>query len=574
MKSFARTTKLPSISGRAGYMSDPGKQEEIVLESEPVDWQPYIDYEATQHKTNARQNEGREMMVSLSNDWYDLPKDELRNRVDQIAKAVVGEGRDYQWAVHWNKDRTNLHVHIIFSERLRVKEPAVWDRDVYLRDDGKVARKKSERAREPDGTFKPPIHKKGELKSDPFTAKDASFKSKEWLHMKKQELRQLMADQWGVKFERQPHLPEFHEGKGAESETIKKKNIVIRENNRRLDFLESQGVDVSDLVKKLKAIRKEAKDNPEMKDRTALLWKDSKGQIKVTGFHNPDRAIFQIDQTAGAFQEQKAPELRPDPEPQQPKEPEIVVPEVPARPDPEQKQPEMDAGNAINAENSPLPEINDKKEVEKEPPAPVEKVSFIERIRNTLSSFIARKAQQAAWEPPAERERVYVPEPKLASEKLKKALSDFKAADQKDTEARMNFTAANKLPFWDKTKDAKKDYYLKQIREADRERSAAFDVIKNSGILLREVGGTNSITAGTCSGENLAAITDRVAVKVKELQQAEAPRKPSLQTTMAKAQESIAVQKYREQQKKIAPAVEARLAEKAKNQSKSKGMDR
>ena len=102
MKSFARTTKLPSISGRAGYMSDPGKQEEIVLESEKVDWQPYVDYEATQHKTNARQNEGREMIVSLSNDWYDLPKDDLRNRVDQIAKTVVGEGRDYQWAVHWN----------------------------------------------------------------------------------------------------------------------------------------------------------------------------------------------------------------------------------------------------------------------------------------------------------------------------------------------------------------------------------------------------------------------------------------------------------------------------------------
>ena len=43
MKSFVRVTKLPSISGRAGYMSDPGKQEEIVVQSEPVDWQPYID---------------------------------------------------------------------------------------------------------------------------------------------------------------------------------------------------------------------------------------------------------------------------------------------------------------------------------------------------------------------------------------------------------------------------------------------------------------------------------------------------------------------------------------------------
>ena len=384
MKSFARTTKLPSIAGRAGYMSDPGRQEEIVLESEKVDWQPYIDYEASQHKTNARQNEGREMMVSLSNDWYELPKDELKRRVDLIAKTVVGENRPYQWAIHWNKARTNLHVHIIFSERLRVKEPSRWDRDIYLRDDGKVARKKSERAREPDGTFKPPVHRKGELKSDPFTAKDAKFKSKEWLHETKQDLRQLMTKEWGVKFERQPYLPEFHEGKGPESEIIKKKNIVIRENNRRLDILESQGERIYGLIEDLKAARNEARKNPDLKDQTALLWQDSEGNYKVTVFHNPDRAIFRMEDTAGRFVE--------------PEKPEITAPEEPVHQDPKQELPEKDAGNAINAENSPAADVSDKKESQREPAAPVERKGIIERIRDIISSFVAQRAEKAAGE--------------------------------------------------------------------------------------------------------------------------------------------------------------------------------
>lgn len=406
MKSFARTTKLPSIAGRAGYMSDPGRQEEIVLESEKVDWQPYIDYEATQHKTNARQNEGREMMVSLPNDWYQLPKDELRNRVDMIAKATVGEGREYQWAVHWNKDRTNFHVHIIFSERQKMKEPGRWDRDIYLTDDGKVARRKADRAKEPDGSFKPPIHRKGDLKSDPFTAKDKTFTKKEWLHDKKQELKQLMVDQWNVKFEKQPHLPEFHQGKGDESGIIHKKNIVIRENNRRLDFLESQGVKISGLVKDLKAARDEARRDPDKKDQTALLWKDSSGEYKVTVFHNPDRAIFQIDQTVGHFIENKAPEIAPDPQ-----TPEIVVPD----------QPEKDA---VNAENSPVPEINNKKENHVEPQAPVERKNFLDKIRDAFSSFMAQRAEKVAQRIAAEQAK------RTAAEQAQKAAAEQAAAQR------------------------------------------------------------------------------------------------------------------------------------------------
>ena len=407
MKSFARCTKLPSIGGRAAYMSDPGKQEEIVLESEPVDWKPYADYEATQHKTNARQNEGREMMVALSNDWYKLPKDELRNRVDTIAKAVVGENRDYQWAVHWNKARTNLHVHIIFSERQKVKEPQRWDRDIYLTADGKVARRKADRATNPDGSFKDPIHRKGELKSDPFTAKDANFKSKEWLHEKKYELRQLMVKEWGVKFERQPHIPEFHRGNGSDAPEIAKKNIVIRENNRRLDFLESQGVNISGLVKELKAARNDARINADRKDQTALLWQDSKGEYKVTVFPNPDRAIWRIDDTKGRFMEQAAPDRAESG--QNPGR--IPVPHS----DPKQEQPQAAPART---------EISDKKESHREPAAPPERKGFIEKLRDAFSSFMAQRAEKAAQRAAAEQAK------KAAAEQAQKATAEQAAAQR------------------------------------------------------------------------------------------------------------------------------------------------
>ena len=428
MKSFARTTKLPSISGRAGYMSDPGKQEEIVLESEKVDWSEYIEYEKYNQKTTLRNNEGREMMVSLPNDWYHLPKDELRNRVDLIAKTTVGKDRDYQWAIHWNKDRTNLHVHIIFSERQRVKEPGRWDRDVYLSKNNTVARRKADRMTDENGNYIL-IHRKGDLK-DPFTAKDASFKSRGWLHEKKQELRQLMVEQWGVKFERQPHLPEFHEGKGDESETIKKKNIVIRENNRRLDVLESQGVNISGLVQELKAARANTRNNPDRKDQTALLWQDSKGEYKVTVFPNPDRAIWRIDDTKGKFMEQTAPD-RADPQPE-------AVPEAPAPQDPKQDQQQAAPERT---------EISDKKEGHREPTAPPERKGFIERIRDVISSFVAQRAEKAAQKAAAEQTK------KAAEEQSRKAAEAQAAAQAAAAAATQQL---NKIPEKEPEKERKR----------------------------------------------------------------------------------------------------------------------
>lgn len=230
MKSFVRMTKLTSIAGRASYMTNPDKQEEVVIASESVDWEPYIDYEHNKAKTTGKNIEGRELIIALPNEWYtDISRDELQKKVQILAETAVGKSTDLQWAVHWNHDRTNFHVHIIFSERTREHSGKRWDRDIYLTADGKIARKKADRARAEDGSILPPVHRKGDLQADGFSVKDTQYKSKGWLHNKKQELIELYKS-WDVTIDKNEILHQYHQGKGSDSEIIKEKNKAVKIN--------------------------------------------------------------------------------------------------------------------------------------------------------------------------------------------------------------------------------------------------------------------------------------------------------------------------------------------------------
>lgn len=259
MKGFVRMTKLSNIGGRADYISNPKRQEEILVKSESVDWKPYQEFEMAKSKTlhEGKSIEGRELIIALPNRWAKLPPRKLQTVVHQIAVTSIGKSTDMQWAVHWNKAHTNLHLHVIFSERQKEENPKTWDRDIYLTDDGKVARKKSERATNPDGTFKPPIHRKGEVK-DGFTVKDPKYKDNSWLKDTKVRLKQEF-ERWGVYEERTTMLHEYHEGKGPASARIHEVNERIRATNHNIDrfFAEApKHIKFSDAV--VQSIRKNA----------------------------------------------------------------------------------------------------------------------------------------------------------------------------------------------------------------------------------------------------------------------------------------------------------------------------
>lgn len=266
--------------GRSDYISNAERQEEILCQSElPVGnenwetyWQPYVEFEKANPKTGTvvdgvyvpvPNNEGREVKIPLPNGWAKLPEAELRERVQRLVKAAIDKDTDVQWAVHWNKKRDNLHVHILFSERTRC-EDRKWDRDIYRAADGTIARFKPQRARNDDGTIKPPVHRKGESKGG-FTAKEKRYTTKEWLYsMKttkntpkegyKSPLAKVFAS-YGVEITpRRPwHIRQTHVGKRKNSPQIKERNEYIKFVNQKLDEIRAKGV----LPKKLVELRKE-----------------------------------------------------------------------------------------------------------------------------------------------------------------------------------------------------------------------------------------------------------------------------------------------------------------------------
>lgn len=230
MQGFIRMTKLSNIVGRANYISSTDRQECIVAASEPVDWKPYQDFERQNRKTDQRNNEGREVIIALPNEWADLRPDELKQRAATVASTAVGKTTDLQWAVHWNKTRTNLHLHVIFSERKKTETVKRWDRDVYLTADGKVARRKADRACGSDGTVLPPVHRKGDLQASGFTVKDTRYKDMQWWSTMKERVTATLS-RLGATLDDRELIPQFHQGKGSEAPLIRAKNDVIKINN-------------------------------------------------------------------------------------------------------------------------------------------------------------------------------------------------------------------------------------------------------------------------------------------------------------------------------------------------------
>ena len=72
----------------------------------------------------------------------------LKEIVDDYSFNLLGDNRDFEYAVHWNKEKTNLHAHIIYSERERQKkEPKRYKRDYYYNyEEGKMSSKKDPNA--------------------------------------------------------------------------------------------------------------------------------------------------------------------------------------------------------------------------------------------------------------------------------------------------------------------------------------------------------------------------------------------------------------------------------------------
>ena len=279
---FAQAEKLQSVSERLVYtnaLSDKEKKKneylgsyDTISQSKDVAfdyWNQLAEYNQQQFRKSSNFGrtyidskgevkeyqciEAREMIVELPNEFF--------NRRKQLDYAVIAKaiaefykkkfGCECNVAIHINKDKTNLHAHIIFSERNVLLEKKIASRNLFFDENGKRRYKKSEILNEdktiregckivPKGseltefTF---TGKNSYLKSNAFTAENKEVFAKEWNKL-------LQVDKYQVFDRSDVFLAQKKIKKSYGSETkarLKEENKTISEYNQVAKELLDQG---------------------------------------------------------------------------------------------------------------------------------------------------------------------------------------------------------------------------------------------------------------------------------------------------------------------------------------------
>jgi hypothetical protein len=228
---YGRVAKISNAVGRSNYINDEERQEEIVLHKENMQhsWEEHSSFEKEHQKTNVANNEALEVHVALPNSLAQ-EKEKLEQVCDDLANEIVGDNKDYEYSVHWNHNRTNLHVHILFSERENQidLEPKVYKKDIWQdRDTHRLAKAHAENAEL--------VHKKGDIQRDKegnikyqtdiFKAKDTKFIQSSFVHEKNRIVEKVMKS-YGYNLEYQdknsPYLAQKKLYKGASQDYLEK----------------------------------------------------------------------------------------------------------------------------------------------------------------------------------------------------------------------------------------------------------------------------------------------------------------------------------------------------------------
>lgn len=226
---YGQMSKISNASGRSDYIQNPDRQEEVILYKSDMrySWKVHSDFEKQHSNSDKQNNEAREVIVPVDNSLYDDRK-KLERVCDSLVKNIVGENHDYEYAVHWNKAHTNLHIHILFSERENIleREPKVYAKDIWQdKDTHKLAKANSENAEL--------VHRKGEIqrdkegnikyKEEPFKAKDVRFKNHSFIQEKNEIIAKTLAEfgfNLRVQTKDSPYLSQRKEYKGASKDYI------------------------------------------------------------------------------------------------------------------------------------------------------------------------------------------------------------------------------------------------------------------------------------------------------------------------------------------------------------------
>ncbi len=208
--------------------------------------------------TNGKCIEARELMIALPESFINYDHDYLlKKMVDEFKKQY---GVECFAALHHNKRKTNLHIHMIFAERKRLEQPMkkVATRNMFYDEQGHHVRTKKE-ILDGDGNIRKgcKIIKKGEVyERKIFTTKDGRFKQESFLDEAKVSYTDLInqmvlddKDRLSIFDKNGPYLATKKVGKNKpKAEEIKADNEIRMEWNRAVDHAIVSGVSEMEIV--------------------------------------------------------------------------------------------------------------------------------------------------------------------------------------------------------------------------------------------------------------------------------------------------------------------------------------
>ncbi len=290
--SFIEMAKLHNLSGRITYISSHAKQEHLyeVYATEPdrAFWRELAkcnQEEFEKSGTNGKCIEARELMIALPESFISYDHDYLLKRmVDEFKKKY---GVECFAALHHNKRKTNLHIHMIFAERKRLEQPEkkTATRNMFYDEHGKHVRTKKE-ILDGDGNVRKgcKIIKKGEVyERKIFTIKDGRFKQESFLDEAKVFYTDLInqmvlddKDRLSIFDKNGPYLATKKVGKNnPKAEEIKADNEIRMEWNRAVDRAIVSGVSETEVVELKKAeITDKVKESVEQNGSKPELFGD------------------------------------------------------------------------------------------------------------------------------------------------------------------------------------------------------------------------------------------------------------------------------------------------------------
>ena len=263
--SFIEMAKLHNLSGRITYISSHAKQEHLyeVYATEPdrAFWRELAkcsQEEFEKSGTNGKCIEARELMIALPESFINYDHDYLLKRM--VDKFKEKYGVECFAALHHNKRKTNLHIHMIFAERKRLDQPEekTATRNMFYDEQGCHVRTKKE-ILDGDGNIRRgcKIIKKGEVyERKIFTVKDGRFKQESFLDEVKVFYTDLInqmvlddKDRLSIFDRNGPYLATKKVGKNnPKAEEIKADNEIRMEWNRAVDRAIVSGVSESKIL--------------------------------------------------------------------------------------------------------------------------------------------------------------------------------------------------------------------------------------------------------------------------------------------------------------------------------------